>query len=246
MLAFTNVTLALKFFASEVGVFMVYKIVRGDFYWWIRVEGVLSVVASLLVRVIVKVITDFTGCVHFRNPLEMGGLAYSASMLWAQIMPFVALGFYEGGNKEQLEMLLLGSFGVWLVLNGLFFWSIEKNFLGTFFGSKTAPQYTVDLFRDSANDFSKFGVAFDTRRSYIFECEDEVRAWVEANYELLVGEDWFIVAKVPDDFLPKQMLDELNELAISEGKSGREKMEATTLSSMKEIIITLSTVDLIR
>ena len=106
MLAFTNVTLALKFFASEVGVFMVYKIVRGDFYWWIRVEGVLSVILSLLVRVIVKVITDFTGCIHFRNSLEMGGFAYSASMVWAQIMPFVALGWYEGGNKEQLQTLV--------------------------------------------------------------------------------------------------------------------------------------------
>ena len=106
MLAFTDVTLALKFFAAEVGVFLVYKILRGDFYWWIRVEGVLSVILSLLVRVIVKVITDFTGCVHFRNPLEMGGLAYSASMLWAQIMPFVALGWYEGGNKEQLQTLV--------------------------------------------------------------------------------------------------------------------------------------------
>ena len=167
-------------------------------------------------------------------------------MIWAQIMPFVALGWYEGGNKEQLETLLLVSFGVWLVLNGLFFWSIEKNFLGTFFGSKTAPQYTVDLFRDSEDAFSKFDAAFDNRRSYIAECEDEVKEWMEANYELLVGEEWFIVEKVPDDFLPKRILGELNELAIFEGKSGREKMEATTLSSMKEIIITLSTADLIR
>ena len=186
------------------------------------------------------------GCIDFRHPFELGGAAYCASMIWAQIMPFVALSFYEGGNKEQLETLLLGSFGIWLVLNGLFFYSIDRSFAGTFFGRHTAPQYTVELFRTSEDDATKFGVAFDTRRSYIFECEDEVRAWMEANYELLVGEDWFIVAKVPDDFLPKRILGELNALAISEGKSGREKMEATTLSSMKEIIITLSTVDLIR
>ena len=50
MLAFTDVTLALKFFAAEVGVFLVYKILRGDFYWWMRVEGVLSVILSILVR----------------------------------------------------------------------------------------------------------------------------------------------------------------------------------------------------
>ena len=186
------------------------------------------------------------GCVHFRHPYELGGAAYCASMIWAQIMPFVALGWYEGENKEQLQTLLMFNFGIWLVLNGLFFYSIERSYITTFFGTKTAPQYTVELFRNSENDFSKFDAAFDNRRSFIAECEDEVRAWMEQNYEILVGEDWFIVAKVPDDFLPKRILGELNALAISEGKSGREKMEATTLSSMKEIIITLSTVDLIR
>ena len=167
-------------------------------------------------------------------------------MIWAQIMPFVALGWYKGENKEQLETLLLVSFGLWLVLNGLFFWSIESSFVRTFFTRKTAPQYTVELFRTSTTDNAKFRACFTNTRSYIAECEDEVRAWMEQNYEILVGEDWFIVAKVPDDFLPKRILGELNALAISEGKSGREKMEATTLSSMKEIIITLSTVDLIR
>ena len=167
-------------------------------------------------------------------------------MIWAQIMPFVALSFYEGRNKEQLQILLLVSVGTWLVLNGLFFAAIDRSYMHTFFGTKTAPQYTVELFRTSTLDNAKFRACFTNTRSYIAECEDEVRAWMEQNYEILVGEDWFIVAKVPDDFLPKRILGELNALAISEGKSGREKMEATTLSSMKEIIITLSTVDLIR
>ena len=35
--------------------------------------------------------------------------------------------WYE--NKKQLEMLLLGSFGVWLALNGLFFYySNDRSF----------------------------------------------------------------------------------------------------------------------
>ena len=167
-------------------------------------------------------------------------------MIWAQMMPFVALGWYEGENKEQLQTLLFVCFGLWLVLNGLFFFLIEKSYITTFFCTKTAPQYTVELFRNSEDDASKFDAAFDNRLSYLAECEEEVKGWIAQNYDILVGEEWFIVAKVPDDFLSKQILGELNELAISEGKSGREKMEATTLSSMKEIIITLSTVDLIR
>ena len=168
------------------------------------------------------------GCIHFRHPYELGGAAYCASMIWAQIMPFVALGFYEGGNKEQLEMLLLGSFGVWLVLNGLFFWSIEKNFLGTFFGSKTAPQYTVDLFRDSANDFSKFGAAFDTRRSYIFECEDEVRAWLSENIDRFQLEqpEWWKIEMVGDEILPSLAIE-------AEGGARRRR---SSVHSVREIL----------
>jgi len=99
--------------------------------------------------------------VHFRNPIDLGGVAFSASMLWAQIMPFVALSFYEGENKEQLKILLMCSFGLWLVLNGLFFYSIDRSYIPTFFGSETAPQFTVELFRNSEGDFAKFDVVFD-------------------------------------------------------------------------------------
>ena len=218
MLAFTDVTLAVKFFAAEVGVFLVYKILRRDFYWWIRVEGVLSVILSLLVRVVVKVISDFTGCVHLRNPLEMGGLAYSVSMIWAQIMPFVALGWYEGGNKEQMQILLLGSFGVWLFLNGLFFCSIDRSFMHTFFGTKTGPEYIVELFRTSTIDSAKFRAAFSKRRSYINEIEDEVREWLRENIGRFQLEkpEWWNIEIVGDEFLPQQV-------RLAEGGSRRRK-----------------------
>ena len=228
MLTFTDVTLAFKFFAAEVGVFLVYKIVRGDFYWWMRVEGVLSVILSILVRVIVKVITDFTGCVHFRNPLEMGGLAYSASMLWAQIMPFVALGWYEGGNKEQMQMLLLGSFGVWLLLNGLFFCSIDRSFMHTFFGTKTGPEYIVELFRTSTIDSAKFRAAFSKRRSYINEIEDEVRVWLRENIDRfnLEQPDWWKIEMVGGEFLPQQAIE-------AEGGARRRR---SSVNSVREIL----------
>ena len=161
-------------------------------------------------------------------------------MIWAQIMPFVALSFYEGRNKEQLQILLLVSVGTWLVLNGLFFAAIDRSYMHTFFGTKTAPQYTVELFRTSTLDNAKFRACFTNTRSYIAECEEEVRAWMEANYEILVGEEWFIVAKVPDDFLPRRILDELNEAAVG---GVREKLQPTTISELKEVVITLTTVD---
>jgi len=145
------------------------------------------------------------GCIHLRHSYELGGAAYCASMIWAQIMPFVALGWYEGDNKEQLQTSLFICFGLWLVLNGLFFASIESSFVGTFFGTKTAPQYTVELFRNSEDDASKFDAAFDNRRSYIVECEDEVKEWLRENIARfnLEQPEWWKIEMVGDEFLPQ-------------------------------------------
>jgi len=50
-----------------------------------------------------------------------------------------------------------------------------RNFVGTFFGTKTAPQYTVELFRTSTTDQAKFRVCFKNTRRYINGIEEEVK-----------------------------------------------------------------------
>ena len=165
-----------------------------------------------------------------RHPYGLGGAAYSVSMIWAQIMPFVALSFYEGGNKEQLQTLLLGSFGLWLVLNGLFFCSIERSFLGTFFSSITAPQFTVELFRNSDVDFAKFDAAFTNRRSYINGCEDEIKTWVAQNIDRwrVENEAWFDVRLIGDEFLP---------IEVFEVEGGAKRRRSSTAVSEKYLAL---------
>jgi len=72
ILAVVDLNLALRFFVGEVGANHLYKLLRRDFYYWVRLEGVLSVIISLVERTLVKVITDFTvsGRVRF---LSAGG-----------------------------------------------------------------------------------------------------------------------------------------------------------------------------
>ena len=70
------------FAGGEVLLFLLWKLLRGDFLYWIRVEGVLDVIISALERVFVKVVVDFTGCVHFRHPYELGGAAFTTSIVW--------------------------------------------------------------------------------------------------------------------------------------------------------------------
>ena len=59
-------TMVLSFFGGEMMLYLVWKVVRSDFIAWFPVDGPLGVVLSLLYRVVVKVIADFSGCLHFR------------------------------------------------------------------------------------------------------------------------------------------------------------------------------------
>jgi len=59
-------TLVLSFVGGEMLVYLLYKIARKDYCYWPRIEGAQIYVHSFYGRVIVKVIADFCGCIHFR------------------------------------------------------------------------------------------------------------------------------------------------------------------------------------
>ena len=107
----------LYFIGSETLLFLLIKTIRGDLMYWPRVYGPSAVAISVLVRVIGKIVVDFTGCTQFRHPYELGGAAFSASVVWAQIMPFVALLLSEEKvgsiKRETIRNVLLLCFGAW-------------------------------------------------------------------------------------------------------------------------------------
>ena len=228
ILAVEDKMLAVKFYVVEVGGYLVYKIARRDFWYWVRVEGAMAVVLALSERVFVKTITDFTGCVHFRHPYGLGGTAFSLSMLWAQIMPFVALGWSEGEDRGGVTVLLLNSFGIWLCLNFFFFLSIERGFVGTFFTKTTGPEYTVQLFREAPSDELRFDAAFTNKRSYINGLESEVRAWLSENIDRFQLEqpEWWKIDLVGDEFLPSLAIE-------AEGGARRRR---SSVHSLREIL----------
>ena len=82
--------------------------------------------------------------------------------------------------------------------------------------------------------------------SFIQPIKEEVKAYTSEHWHEFVGMDWFtpgFVSQIPDDFIPSRTLQQLNNAAVAAGKKEREKLQPKTLSSMKEIVITLTTVD---
>ena len=61
-------TLLVYFMGGEMILYLAFKAARGDFYYFLRLEGFFGFVVSLLDRIFVKVIVDFSGCFHMRHP----------------------------------------------------------------------------------------------------------------------------------------------------------------------------------
>ncbi|GMI40481.1 hypothetical protein TeGR_g7371, partial [Tetraparma gracilis] len=66
MLADTKIFVA--YMAGDHLLYLLQKLVRGDFLYWAPVEGVAGLAVSLLMRVSVKTVTDFTGVIQLRGP----------------------------------------------------------------------------------------------------------------------------------------------------------------------------------
>ena len=124
------------------------------------------------------------------------------TMLWAQICPFVALELYENEQtKDSLTLFLVFCFSGWILLNVLFFCTIDLSYIKTFFGTKTAPQYAVELFLTGDSDFKKFDAVFTNRLDYTKSVHEEAKRWVATNIDLWKAEEpeWFKIELIPDE-----------------------------------------------
>ena len=233
LLAATDSYLLIYFVGGNVVVFLVFKVARNDFMYWSRIEGVTGVIVSLFQRLVTKVIVDFTGLLHLRHPKELGGALFTASMVWAQIFPFVALEFFfEGEKKEELRAFLITSCVSWFVLNVVFFATINSSHIHTFFSTKTAPQYISELFTaEGTGDKEKFKIAFRTRKSYTKSIHDKIKLWVATKIEDWTRDkpDWFHVEAIPDEFLPAAVV-------TAEGGAKRRRSSVSIRVSIREII----------
>jgi len=165
----------------------------------------------------------------------MGGLALSTSMVWAQAFPFIALQFFEEGDtktKDAITLFLIGSFSSWLLLNIVFFSTTDLSYLKTFFGTKTAPQYTCERFVDAeGDDGKKWSAAFENIMSYKKTIKTTVKAWVENNIARWQREkpEWFKIEMIPDDFLQE------NVLQLEGGTARRRKSSAVSVREIFRI-----------
>ena len=144
-----------------------------------------------------------------RGYYNCGPVAFTASMIWAQVFPFVALQSFEGELKSEIEAGLIVSFTIWVALNIAFFCTIDLAYLPTFFGTMTGPQYVIQLYKEAKDDSVRWHAVFTHRISFTKPIHGEIKEWVKENIERWRSENpsWFQVDLIPDDFLPVDVLE---------------------------------------
>jgi hypothetical protein len=169
------------YISSDICLYMLYKIARRDFWYFVPTSGV---GLAVLCRVVVKVLVDFSGCVHFRNPAELGGAYWLFNAVMSQVSCVVSVILYDQyfvGDAKISGPFLYGTVGalgaVWLVAFCAFLLTIKRQYVHTFVSLQSGSDYIISYFRDNDDE---------ARRIEIFYCNElmwqsirpAVRTWV--------------------------------------------------------------------
>jgi len=219
-------------YGGELLIYLLNKMAHSDYGFWGKVDGKFTYFfLSFFYRVFVKVIFDFSGCIHLRHPYELGGRAFSILMLWAQIQPILTLIFFGKGDRIKVDtqfisVFLLVCFFLWIVSYTYFLTRvINKEYIKTFFHSRTGVGYSIELFLNSESDKQKFDVVFTNHRSYTNRVKEDIKIWLEEKFDDWVEEepDWFQpdiiwLDLVPDLEVVKRYIEEREERREEESK----------------------------
>jgi hypothetical protein len=201
------------YIGADLGLYLLVKILRGDFWHWMPAGGNVEILSSIVCRVLVKVVTDFTSIVQFRHPYELGGMYWLLGFVLTIGSLPVAIILAEIGDVAE-EGLKLAWAVVILVIPftmlcfAAFFLNTEKKYWITFYSLERGKDLTVKGFKEAKNDKLRASKAFRHSRKHLIQIEEEVRAWVEANWEQWEEEkpEWFdeaMRARVPVDYIPE-------------------------------------------
>ena len=210
----------LLYHAFDMGMYFLQKIARRDFWYWFPIDGATGLVVSAFMRVVVKVVTDYTGIIQFRGGPELGGLFWSINMLIAMMTPFAAIKIYFETDFDKVDLeaetnaleaetaWLMASLlsGAWMITFGLFFVLMKKKYRRSFYSLATGNDYAQNYFLRGRTDEEK-AVVFTINKIKWKAIEGDVKVWLLEGWERWEEEepDWFTEvwkSRVPDNLLP--------------------------------------------
>jgi hypothetical protein len=219
LLATTNLSWLRSYVIGDLGLYLLYRVVRRDFFVFLQGGLGISVVVSFVVRVIEKLLVDYTGTPHIRLPLHMGGLYYSFSLTLSQVSLLAAVALYneyavaapgQGGKfpAPQLWRAAASLAAVWLAAYAFFVARVVKpSHRFTLWSSKTGKQLVQDQFSKGEHDEVRIRVFNKNKLLWEKDIGEAVRKWSLERWPGWEAERprWFteqVVATVPDAYIP--------------------------------------------
>ena len=201
------------YLGSDLCFYFIVKIARGDFWYWIPAGKYIDIVISTVFRAVIKITTDFTSVVQMRHPNEVGG----ACWLFGALMTFLSLPVVLFLTKDIATITKFGrefsiktaQYAIPLALFwfAVFFFNIERKYWKTFWSLQRGKDVTIKNFRRAKEDSIKANFILTTSRHYWISVEEEVRTWIETNWEKWEEErpNWYnenMRNAVPLEFIP--------------------------------------------
>jgi len=223
LLILANANYLLAYLAGDMALYFVWKLARNEFMYFVRLYGRGGCLAAVLLRTTDKLLLNFTGLVHWRNPSMMGGTAWMASITTTICWAFASVHLYFTTAKEGPRALeeatawtLVSSLsGAWLLVFAVFFlFLIKREYRRTFYTTMTAREGIQHDLYDVEGSFvdercaelvSKFNMHWWT------ELRPQMRTHLAINWARWEVEkpEWFSPAwtgSVDDDLLPAAVL----------------------------------------
>mmetsp|Transcript_23176 Transcript_23176/g.43548 ORF Transcript_23176/g.43548 Transcript_23176/m.43548 type:complete len:1049 (-) Transcript_23176:44-3190(-) len=215
------------FFSVDMGLFLLSKLLRDDFIYWIPVDNrIFEFVLSLMMRLIIKIITDFTGCVQFRHPNELGGIYFAFNNVITVLALFAALHLTErqgdvaAENMTKLKEAAGYLLGLELLSFFIFLANINHDYVKTFFSTESGSHFTCRTFLENSDDAIKGHAVLSNSQNQWKSIRGEVHRWLEAGWDTWTEEHprWFIEHKdlIPADLRPVRLDGSLSMLTQSQ------------------------------
>jgi hypothetical protein len=201
---------AFLYIGADLGLYLLVKILRGDFWYWIPMGGNLEIVNSIIFRVLIKIITDFTSMVQFRHPNEVGGVYWLFGLVLTMgslpVSIYIASPYVDDKAIDIASSIMNYFIPITTLCFVAFFYNIESKYWNTFLSIQRGKDMSMAYFLEGESDAIKFLVLTLSRHHWV-SIEGEIKKWVELNWAKWEEEqpEWFTdvrKASVPEEFIP--------------------------------------------
>ena len=176
-------------------------------------------------------VVDFTGCLQFRNPLELSAAYFLFNQFTTFSSVFFAVRVYSDYELSTLSTEFLWKcsrslLAAWLVFYALLMSKLKKEYRYTFYSTVTGKQMTVEQFAKVEDAEVKFNI-FTRHPALWTSIAEDVQERTHANWEVWTEEqpEWFTdvaIARVPDSFIP-----DIARMALDEAARGGLRMKSS-------------------